>query len=196
MGDHTYPKGFTLEKSHADQCNTARKHPDLFFRTLAPTFSQSTSWRKSSNPRNSSPKPKSPLSLPKSNVAEQLLPRGLSRCPVNFKDNLNLRYHIGVDHDHHLLNWILPAKDPGKEYIGFSVAKVQCPVAQSWAAAIVIMFIQSIYSDKWHVHGSSFLTGMLWVSLLGLESWDILSIRHRSTLRTSQLLLLCVSIMT
>lgn len=134
-------------------------------------------------------------------MTEQLLLQGLSLYHVNGKDNLNLQFLIGVDHDDHLLNRTLPANDPGKEYIGFSVSKVQCLIAPPWAGVAVVVFIQATYSDKWRVHGS-FLAGMLWFSSLGLERRDILSIPHHGTLRLSQLLLLvsellfCVVVMT
>lgn len=171
------------------------------FRASAPTFSQLTSREKPSNPRNSLPELKSALSLPKSNVTGQVLLQGLSTCPANDKDNPNLLCPIGVDHDDHLLNYILHANDTGKEYIGFSVSKVQCLITPPWVGVAVLMFIQATYSDKWRVHGS-FLAGMLWFSLLDLERRDILSIPHRGTLRLSQLLLLvsellfCVVVMT
>ncbi|OQE02577.1 hypothetical protein PENSOL_c002G05797 [Penicillium solitum] len=116
-------------------------------------------------------------------MTEQLLLQGLSLYHANGKDNPNLHFPIGVDHDDHLLNRTLPANDPGKEYIGFSVSKVQCLIAPPWAGVAVVMFIQATYSDKWRVHGS-FLVGMLWFSLLGLERRDILSIPHHDSTST------------
>ena len=37
--------------------------------------------------------------------------------------------------------------------MGFSVAKAQCLVAPPYAAAALVMYIQAIYSDKWHLRG-------------------------------------------
>lgn len=37
--------------------------------------------------------------------------------------------------------------------MGFGVAKAQCLVAPPYVAAAIVMYIQAVYADKWHVRG-------------------------------------------
>ena len=161
-GDYACPKGFTLEKGHVDQCNTARRHPNLPFRHQ-PYLSLAEFREKR-------------LKVPRRN--RSLLFRCQNRtwqssCYYeSFLYVLQTANAVGAillvltTMTTHLIAYFLPTIL--EKSTGFSVAKAQCSVAPPWAGAAVVMFICTIYSDKWHAHSSVLVENAV-VELVGLE---------------------------
>ena len=58
-----------------------------------------------------------------------------------------------------------------EDSMGFSVAKAQCLVAPPYVAAAVVMYVEAIYADKWHLRGpivaANAAMGLLGLALLG-----------------------------
>lgn len=49
-----------------------------------------------------------------------------------------------------------------RDELGFSVAAAQCLTAPPYVFAAVVMFIEAIFADKWHVRGPVIVFNALW----------------------------------
>jgi MFS family permease len=58
--------------------------------------------------------------------------------------------------------------------MGFDIARAQCLVAPPYVAAALVMFIQAVYADKWHIRGHfvvfNAILGLIGLPLLGFAT--------------------------
>jgi MFS family permease len=61
-----------------------------------------------------------------------------------------------------------------KNGMGFDIARAQCLVAPPYVAAAIVMFVQAVLADKWHIRGHfvtfNAILGLIGLPLLGFAS--------------------------